>query len=390
MPMRYTENAKEPAAVYGTLARNRDAIVQCWAEQLTSQFADFFKMDDLILFGEPFFDYMLETDKPLEEHAFFANVPPYCNRLLERGVPSGVILRTHQIWKDCLLAVLGAEAGPGPAELVAAIRTIFARIDALENYVFAYYIDHLRRQLQDREGTISSLHEDRISLIGKLAASMAHEIRNPLTSISGFLKLAKDRIRHYPDHEKLTGYLTIIEEEFHKIHMQITGILGFSRKQIVEEKFAVLSAVELVDSVINLFGPRLLSENVMLVREVEDALLTIQKVSIQQVITNVLNNGLEAFADTPGPKRISIVGRKEPSGYRLDISNNGPEIPEDIRESIFSPFMSAKEGGTGLGLAVCKQLMVKNGGDITFSSGRESTTFTLWFRTTPAEQTPQT
>jgi len=204
------------------------------------------------------------------------------------------------------------------------------------------------------------------------------------------LKLAKDRIQHYPDHEKLTGYLTIIEEEFHKIHMQITGILGFSRKQIVEEKFAVLSAVELVDSVINLFGPRLLSENVMLVREVEDALLTVQKVSIQQVITNVLNNGLEAFADTPGPKRISIVGRREPTGYRLDISNNGPEIPEDIRESIFSPFMSAKEGGTGLGLAVCKQLMVKNGGDITFSSGRESTTFTLWFRKTSAEQNPQT
>jgi len=172
MPMRYSETAKESAVVFGTLARNRDAIVLRWAELLTSQFADFYKMDDVIPFGNQFFDYMLETDKPLEEHAFFSSVPSYCNRMLDRGVPSSVILRTHQIWKDCLLAVLGAEDGPGPAELVTAIRTIFARIDAFENYVFAYYIDHLRRQLQDREGTISSLHEDRISLIGKLAASM--------------------------------------------------------------------------------------------------------------------------------------------------------------------------------------------------------------------------
>src|SRR5690606_8812598 len=165
------------------------------------------------------------------------------------------------------------------------------------------------------------------------------------------------------------------------IHMQITGLLSFSKKQIIEESFSYLSANGLLYSMISLLSPRLINENVELkLDEQEEFTIYGQKVALPQVISNVLNNGIDALSmnqDRDKIMRIQIYS-DEFASY-IAISNNGPEIPENVKDSIFRPFTTTKEDGTGLGLAICKQIMEKNNGDITYESNAEETTFTLIF-----------
>lgn len=244
--------------------------------------------------------------------------------------------------------------------------------------------EYAKMELIKKENDITELHEDRLSLIGKMAASMAHEIRNPLTSIKGFLKLIRANIPS-DSNPNIEKYINIIESEFENIHMQITGLLSFSKKQIIEESFSYLSANQLLHSMISLMSPRLINENVELkINEREVFYIYGQKVALQQVISNILNNGIDALSmnqDQEKIMRIDIYSDDEAS--YIAISNNGPEISEEVREVLFRPFTTTKEDGTGLGLAICKQIMIKNNGDITFESNPEETTFRLIFYKEP-------
>src|ERR1700737_786230 len=91
------------------------------------------------------------------------------------------------------------------------------------------------RSINEKDSKIDNMHEDRLNLIGKMASSMAHEIRNPLTSIGGFLKLIRINIQK-GNLLKLNDYIDIIDDEFDIINMQITGFLSFSKNRAMEEK----------------------------------------------------------------------------------------------------------------------------------------------------------
>ncbi|WP_426451900.1 ATP-binding protein [Paenibacillus sp. S-38] len=241
-------------------------------------------------------------------------------------------------------------------------------------------------RLKDKERALTQLHDDRLNLIGKMAASMAHEIRNPLTSIKGFLKLIRESLSVEESSDKTLRYLSVVDNEFENINMQITGFLSFSKKRVIEEPVIRLTARQLLDSVISLLNPRFLSENVNLTVDLEDdAVLYIQKVAVQQVLSNVINNGLDAMEEVKHEKEMHICGYDRPGCYILEIANNGPEVNPRILDELFEPFVTDKEEGTGLGLAVCKTIMQKNGGEIGCVTGPKRTTFLLTFRTHSGE-----
>lgn len=372
--MKWSNAQEETEERYVNFIRNNQQIlINQWFEEVREYN---FKIAKVLTAKhlQHLFDYLLDLKVPLYQHELMLALQDHCSQMSEQGITSEEFRISASILRNLLIDHHDAMFMPFPIHVV---KEVIGRLDELET---AVNNEFARLELIKRENDITELHEDRLSLIGKMAASMAHEIRNPLTSIKGFLKLIRANIPS-DSNPNIEKYINIIESEFENIHMQITGLLSFSKKQIIEESFSYLSANGLLYSMISLLSPRLINENVELkLDEQEEFTIYGQKVALQQVISNVLNNGIDALSmnqDRDKIMRIQIYS-DEFASY-IAISNNGPEIPENVKDSIFRPFTTTKEDGTGLGLAICKQIMEKNNGDISFKSSPEETTFTLIF-----------
>lgn len=256
-----------------------------------------------------------------------------------------------------------------PEKSAPVVSLLYDRIYALEKAL-------LEKQSGELQG---QLHLDRLSLLGKVAASMAHELRNPLFAIEGLLRLIESELSA-EERDKVKRYLDVVKREFSGLYGQITGFLSFSRNQRMEETYVPCQLSEVVAGVLELIRPRLNSEGVELKLDLQrDPSLMIQKIALQQVFFNLLNNSLDALAQGPYPKLIQIRSYEDADSYYVDITDYGKGIPDHLKDSIFTPFVTSKSKGTGLGLPICKQIMEKNGGVISFTSQRGLTIFTLRF-----------
>ncbi len=360
------------------LRNNRELIIQKWLHDFRKISLDMYNEARLLQEVHLYFAFMLDLDTPIEQHEHVKGVPQYCKMLFENNIPSSHILHGSQLWRNSVMLFVEEKLN-GRLIPMNVLRKIHQRMDQYERYIFDYYIESTKRLIADKESTITELHEARMTIIGKMAASMAHEIRNPLTSIMGFIKMMRKQISDR-SFDKLIPYLDIIEVEFQNIQMHITGFLSFSKKEVIEESFVDVSPSAVIETVITLIHPRIIDENIELTFEgTQDVSLHIQKIAIQQVLSNILNNSIDALHQNGGVRKIIMSGKIEGEKYLLSISNNGPEIPAKIKESLFTPFVTGKKEGTGLGLTISKQIMNRNNGDISFISNQKETTFIMVF-----------
>lgn len=361
-----------------SLRNNRDFIIQKWLDDFHENSLDMLDEASLLQDGLSYFTFMLDIDSPFESHEHVKAVPRYYKLLFDNNISSSQLLHSNHLWRNAFMQFIEEKLGDQiiPMKIV---RKINLRLDQFERYIFDYYNECTNRLIADKESTISELHEDRMTIIGKMAASMAHEIRNPLTSVLGFIKIMRKQINDR-SFDKLINYLEIIEMEFQNIQMHITGFLSFSKKDVIEESFADVSASTIIETVISLIYPRIIDENIELNYDaIQDCSLHIQKIAIQQVLSNILINSIDALYQVSTGRKIVVSSKIEGETYLLSISNNGPEIPTTIKDSLFTPFVTSKKEGTGLGLAISKQIMNRNQGDITFSSNQKETTFSMMF-----------
>lgn len=360
------------------LKHNKERITHIWADKLIEAFPGRYSKAELIRSAALYFQYTTDLDKPAEEHPVLEFLPAWCRLLVEKETPITHLIRSGSYWRQAMYEVLQRAEADQPPD-IALWMAVDRRIDMFLELVCHGYNELNSGKLIDKEKALNEMHDDRLNLIGKMAASMAHEIRNPLTSIKGFLRLIGEQL---PDGTsgKVRTYLQLIENEFENIHMQITGFLSFSKRRVIEEPRVRMVSKHLLESVISLLNPRFLSENVHLMMSIgEDVGLSVQKVAVQQVIANIINNGLDALLSVKYEKEMSIRAFRDGSRYVIDISNNGPSIPPEISRKLFEPFVTDKEEGTGLGLAICKTIMHKNGGEIAFHTSPERTSFLLIF-----------
>ncbi|MGO4271662.1 sensor histidine kinase, partial [Paenibacillus sp. TAF58] len=329
--------------------------------------------------AEAFYTFMSDLHIPTAEHSLFLAIPESQKLFLKRNVSISHVVHSSQLWIDAILWFI-QENPRGKTIPMNLTRKIIARVSLYERFFIHQYNTMTKELLSGQEQTITELHEARLTIIGKMAASMAHEIRNPLTAILGFLKILRKQIS-IQNYQKVSSYLDTIEGELLSIQMQIAGFLSFSKKDAIEESFEEVSSTSIIDNVLALIAPRLVNDNIGLIfQEGEDIKLRVQKVAIQQVLSNILNNSMDALSEKDGEKSLTIASKLEKDEFFIIISNNGPEIPPKIKDSLFIPFVTSKKEGTGLGLAICKQIMTKNNGDVTFDSNPQETSFCLSFR----------
>ncbi len=245
---------------------------------------------------------------------------------------------------------------------------------------------HFRELMSDVTDTRSRLERNRMRLaaaeklaaVGKLAATVAHEIRNPLTAMGMWLYAIQERIQGDAELERQLG---IISEEMSRLESIIRNFLEFSRPMELHCRSMEVNCV--VQQTLDLFEQRLKQRNIRVARAATGALPAIlaDADKLKQVFINLIGNALDAMADG-GEIRIGTTVEDDAAGRRMVVvrcRDSGSGMPKDVQSRIFDPFFTTKEDGTGLGLCIAAQVMARHEGSLVLESSTEhGTTFAVW------------
>lgn len=200
---------------------------------------------------------------------------------------------------------------------------------------------------------------DKLNAVGQLAAGLAHEIRNPLTSLKGFLQLMKESDKRRVEH------CEIMLSEVDRMNSIINELLIFSKPQPKVLKRNDIGT--LLHSVVNLLDAQATMNGVQVYIEIHGDLSPIccSEADIKQVFVNILKNAIEA---TPSGGKIHIVAFEQLNELMIRIKDEGMGIPTDNIQRLGEPFYTTKEQGTGLGLMMCYKIIHDHKGSLTIQS----------------------
>ena len=238
---------------------------------------------------------------------------------------------------------------------------------------------------RDDQAIVQCLHEQmvhlaRVATLGTLAASIAHEIRQPLTAI----RIEASAIRRWmnretPDIDEVVEGIQRIQDQSERAEQVIRSLRALMRREPVTLRpfrldQALLELLPLADC-------RIQDANVNLQLDLDAALPVVRgdRVQIQQVVLNLLLNAVEARQDIPDSAPTVYLRTRRGSGASavIEVSDNGKGIAPDQLTSIFAPFFSTKDDGMGIGLAVCRSIVELHGGTIEATSQDGQTTVTV-------------
>ncbi|MDP2268390.1 MAG: ATP-binding protein [Deltaproteobacteria bacterium] len=217
----------------------------------------------------------------------------------------------------------------------------------------------LIRDLREiRELKESVRRSERLASLGRLAAGIAHEIRNPLSSIRGFAQFFHKKFNGHPEEQE---YAAIMVREVDRLNRVITELLDFARPRELRRESCFLEKI--IDDALQLLAMELASKKVQVEKDYGEELPLVQadQEQLSQAFLNLLLNALHAVAEGG---TISIGLSQHPGHINITLADNGCGIPLGDMEKIFEPFFSNKRQGTGLGLAIVNQIVENHGGEI--------------------------
>ncbi|MGG1572538.1 ATP-binding protein [Fictibacillus sp. NRS-1165] len=231
-----------------------------------------------------------------------------------------------------------------------------------------YLIENMNEQIEMKQELIRT---EKMNVVSQLAASVAHEIRNPMTSVRGFMQLMQK--------ENLTKeqqlYISISIEELDRAQEIINQYLALAKPQT--DQYETIDLTSVIQQSIDVMHSYAILNSIHITQQVESSLeIEGLKLEIQQVLINIIKNAIEAIK-SEGEIRISAA--KNSDGFvSIQIKDNGVGMTEDQMKKLGSPYYSTKEKGTGLGLTVCHQIVKQMGGQIRIKSElKKGTSFTI-------------
>jgi signal transduction histidine kinase len=200
------------------------------------------------------------------------------------------------------------------------------------------------------------VRQTRLAAIGQIAASIAHDVRNPLAAMRFLTQLLKERVG--PRHPEWTGYLDQIDAEIESTNRIVSNLMEMAYSKQSEKVPVDLD--ELFADVARQLGLQdWLHWNLEL--ETRPMVVLADPVQLRQVAANLAANAAQAMG---GHGEIRVRARRQGDCDVIEIEDDGPGVPAKIRDEIFEPLVTGKPKGTGLGLAICRQIIERHGGTI--------------------------
>lgn len=207
------------------------------------------------------------------------------------------------------------------------------------------------------------IQSERLASIGMMAATLAHEIKNPLASIKIFTQLLPEK---YYDREFRESFLHIVSNEIQRINGLVTELLDFSKPTLID--IQEVDASSLLDETIELVSKNFEHAGIQIMKTYHGQFfLAGDHERLKQALLNILLNSQQAMQ---GGGVLEVGSSIQDKHVSISIRDNGPGIPGNILKKIFDPFFTTKQRGAGLGLAISKKIIDDHGGMITVESGR--------------------
>ncbi len=232
----------------------------------------------------------------------------------------------------------------------------------------------LERRVAER--TTALLQAEKLTIVGELAASLAHEINNPLQAVIGCLGLAEETVAEGGDPDR---YLEVALEELRRVARIVRQLRDLQRSSAIEEREPTDVNV-LLGRVRTLSRRKCEDQDVEMVWEpaVDLPLLPLAPDRIQQVFLNLVLNALDAMPQG-GRLEVSTTRTSQPPGVTVSLADSGVGIPPEVLARLFEPFYSTKRDGLGLGLFISHEIVERHGGHVDVESRvGEGTTFKVW------------
>lgn len=262
---------------------------------------------------------------------------------------------------DEIVGPVAIAADPGFQDLESVLQIVSQRVSTVME----------RLQESERE----KLRAEQLAAVGQLAAGMAHELRNPLTSIKTIIQLA-DGPQGFTSRD-----LAVLQEEIDRLEQSVQTFLDFARPPQLEKRQAELGA--LVEQIVDLVSSRAERQRIEFRYTPPPAPIPVlaDAGQIRQVVLNLVLNAFEAVSSggrvsldvshDSGSESSSAASREAAPRAVIRVIDDGPGLPEEHGQRIFDPFVSTKETGTGLGLSICRRIVEAHEGELRASNRAE-------------------
>jgi signal transduction histidine kinase len=287
------------------------------------------------------------------------------------GAAAGLALGLFDTW---LLTLAGVEMQIGGREAAPLVALTFASSCTLLGWL-AGRLALARARLRADAETIhrqqqalaaserAAFENEKLAAIGRLAAGIAHEVRNPLGVIRASAAMVRDHFAPGDDSHRACGFIL---EEIDRLDGLIASLLAFARPTTLRVRPAALDqvvarAAALADETLRKRDAKLLAEIAAPAPE-----LPMDPDLIAQVLLGLVTNAAEAVS--PGG-RVALRARNEPAAVVVAVADDGPGVPEADRMRVFEPFYTTKASGTGLGLAMAERIARAHGGELRVVQG---------------------
>jgi signal transduction histidine kinase len=251
--------------------------------------------------------------------------------------------------------------------LMASVVLLLALVAVLGWVIYRDMIAPLRTKLVHSQTLLEK--QEKLATLGTLAAGIAHEIRNPLTSLKARLYTLEKHLQAVPAARRDTD---IISAEISRLERIVQEVLIFARPS--DPKLETIAANTFLREVQGLMSPNLENREVQLVVETgPELLIRADSGHLKQVLINLVRNAAEAI-DGAGTVTLRTRATRAPLGGRetdavvLEVSDTGKGIPPEVEKRLFDPFFSTKETGTGLGLPIAARIVEKHGGMLQYQT----------------------
>ena len=227
----------------------------------------------------------------------------------------------------------------------------------------------VERRLQDLQSELA--HVGRVSEMASFASSLAHELNQPLTAIANYCEAARDLIGGGADDETLETVREALDEaakESVRAGQIVRRLRNFISRGETEQRVESLARLITEANALALVGSREHGIEVQVQLDPDADLVFVDRIQIQQVLTNLIRNAIDAMIDS-SQRSLVIRTVAEPDEFvTFTVEDTGPGISESVAAELFQPFVTSKSSGMGIGLSICRTIVESHGGRIWFET----------------------